>query len=322
MDQAVEADTGGTSDGQEDADAGCLNLLVEATPVDLYFMFDVSGSMEGTNITDMRSGFADFANGPESAGLGATAQRFPIPSAEGPDETCDQNAYAKPAVPWGLLPNAVLVSWVETLEAGGWTPTIPALTGAVRACDDRLAANPTHKCAVVLVTDGRPDSNCSPSGQDAEAPLGQVAASAWAAGIPVYAIGLPGLDYTGQAVLSTIAEQGGTGSPIILEGMSVSHKFSDALADIREAAPGCEYLMPSLPTGVDPSTVTVSYSSIMSAEEVLPQVADRTACAGDGWHHDDNASPSRIILCPFTCNKMRNDEGSKVTFSVGCSAST
>jgi len=323
MDQSVEADTGDTPDGQADADAGCLELPVEAAPVDLYFMFDVSGSMAGTNITDLHSGFADFANDPESAGLGAAAQRFPIPLGNDPyDATCDQNAYAKPTVPWGPLPNAALVAWVEALEADGYTPTVPALTGAVRACDDRLATNPTHKCAVVLVTDGRPEGNCPPTNEDAEAPLGQVAASAWAAGIPVYAIGLPGLDYTGETVLNTIAEQGGTGSPILIEAMSVSQKFSGALADIREAVPGCEYLMPSLPTGVDPSSVKVSYSSTMSAEEVLPQVTDDASCAGDGWYFDDNASPSRILLCPFTCDKMQNDDGSKVTFSVGCSEPT
>ena len=320
MDQSVEADTGDTPDGQADAACEGEGLILESPPVDLYFMIDVSGSTAGTNITALQTGFAAFANDPESAGLGAAAQRFPIPLDNDPyDATCDQNAYAKPSVPWGPLPNAALVTWVEALEAAGYTPTMPALTGAVQACGDRRTVMPTHKCAVVLVTDGRPDGNCPPTDEDAEAPLGQVAAGAWAAGIPVFAIGLPGLDYVGEAVLDTIAEQGGTGIPFILAQTSTSHSFSEALAGIREAAPGCEYVMPNLPTGVDPGAVTVTYSSNTSTvEEVLPHVTDDASCAGEGWHYDDNASPSRVILCPFTCNKMRYDYGGKLALSFGC----
>jgi hypothetical protein len=322
MDQSVEADVGDTPDGQTEPDAACVVLPLEAAPVDLFFMVDVSGSMTGTNITALQSGFADFANDPQSAGLGAAAQRFPIPKGIDPyDATCDQNAYAEPAVPWGPLPNPSLVSWVEALVAAGYTPTVPALTGAVRACDDRLAVMPTHKCAVVLVTDGRPEGNCPPTNEDAEGALGQVAASAWAAGIPVFAIGFPGLDVIGEAVLDTIATQGGTGSPFIVDSTSSNDGFSQVLADIRGVARGCEYLMPSLPTGVDPGLLKVTYTSDTSTvAEELPPVLNEASCAGDGWYFDDNASPSRIVLCPFTCDKMRNDEGSEVTFALGCSA--
>jgi hypothetical protein len=326
MDQSVEADAGDTPDGQADAEVACVEevLTVEAAAVDLFFMVDVSGSMSGSNITALKYGFADFANDPMSAGLGAAAQRFPIAKANDPyDATCDQNVYAKPTVPWGPLPNPALVSWVEALVASGYTPTVPALTGAVRACDDRLAVMPTHKCAVVLVTDGRPEGNCPPINEAAELPLGQVAAGAWAAGIPVFAIGFPGLDSIGQAVLDAIAAHGGTGSPFIIQTANPTDDFSQVLAEIRAVAQGCEYLMPSLPTGVDPDLLKVTYTSdISTVAEELPHVTDDASCAGDGWYFDDNASPSRIILCPFTCDKLRNDEGSEVTFSLGCSEPT
>jgi len=158
-------DTGFTGDREIDPDSSCaeLTLQAEAVPLDMYFMVDVSGSMSGSNITALKNGLTNFFNDAQSAGLGAAAQRFPIAKYNDPyDETCDQNAYAKPAVPWAQLPNAPLVSWINSLNASGYTPTIPALNGSVQACHDRLTTMPTHKCAVVLVTDGMPEGGARP----------------------------------------------------------------------------------------------------------------------------------------------------------------
>lgn len=322
-DAAVVFDTGFTGDGQINADTSCadLTLQAEAVPLDMYFMLDVSGSMSGTNISALRDGLSNFFQDPQSAGLGAAAQMFPIAKYSDPyDETCDQNAYAKPAVPWGVLPNPSLVGWVQSLTPNGYTPSIPALTGAVQACHDRTTVMPTHKCAVVFVTDGRPEGNCPPTNLAAEAPLGVVAENAFNAGIPVFAIGFPGLDTIGQSVLNTIAVKGGTGTPVIIQGGNVGQAFIDALEDIRGTALGCEYQMPTAEAGtVNPNLVKVTYKpgGATEAEEVsrMDSAAD---CVGDGWYYDDNASPSKLIMCPSTCEKMQNDEGGEVQILLGC----
>ena len=317
-------DTGFTGDGEIDPDSSCaeVNLQAEAVPLDMYFMVDVSGSMSGSNITALKSGLTNFFNDAQSAGLGAAAQRFPIAKSNDPyDATCDQNAYAKPAVPWAALPNASLVSWIGGLVASGYTPTMPALLGSVQACHDRLSVMPTHKCAVVLVTDGRPEGNCPPTNADAEAPLGQVAAGAWAGGIPVFAIGFPGLDYIGEAVLETVAAQGGTGTPVIIQGGNVGQAFIDALEDIRGTALGCEYQMPTAEAGtVNPNLVKVTFKPGAATDpEQIERVDDLAACAGgDGWYYDDNTSPTKLIMCPATCDRMQKDDGGEVQILLGC----
>ncbi|MFW5741610.1 MAG: vWA domain-containing protein [Myxococcota bacterium] len=317
-------DTGLTGDGQINPDSSCadLTLQAEAVPLDMYFMVDTSGSMFGTNIDALKSGLTNFFNDPQSAGLGAAAQEFPIPLENDPyDETCDQNAYAKPSVPWAPLPNPALVSWIQTLNDDGYTPTMPALTGAVQACQDRIAVQPTHKCAVVFVTDGRPEGGCPPTGSSAQGPLGNVAAGAWAEGIPVFAIGFPGLDSIGEEVIATIAQQGGTTAPIIIQSGNVGQEFIDALMDIRGTALGCEYQMPTAEAGVvNPNLVKVTYTPGGATEpQEIPRVDGPAECgAGDGWYYDDNANPSKLTMCPATCDKMQEDDEGEVQILLGC----
>lgn len=316
-------DTGLTGDGQIDPDSSCadLSLQAEAVPLDMYFMVDTSGSMMGENINALRNGLANFLNDPQSAGLGASAQEFPIPEFNDPyDETCDQNAYAKPAVPWAVLPNPALVQWLQTVNADGYTPSMPSLTGAVQACMDRIAVEPTHKCAVVFVTDGQPEGNCPPTGTSAQGPLGNVAAGAWGNGIPVFAIGFPGLNSTGQAVLNTIAQQGGTTAPVIIQSGNVGQEFIDTLNDIRGTALGCEYQMPTAEAGtVNPNLVKVTYTPGGATEpQEIPRVDGPALCVGDGWYYDDNAAPTKLIMCPATCDKMQADDEGEVQILLGC----
>ena len=51
----------------------------------------------------------------------------------------------------------------------------------------------------------------------------------------------------------------------------------------------------------------------------MQKVANAGACgAGDGWHYDNNANPTTIILCPATCTKVTNDAKAKIDIVLGC----
>jgi hypothetical protein len=276
--------------------------------------------MSGSNITALHQGVVTFCNSPSAAGIGVTGNHFAI---GGFNETCDADIYGTPAVPWGVLPFPAFTSWVSGLPADGYSPFVPALTGAVTACKSRVQAQPTHKCVVVLVSDGQPEGNCPPNGQAAQAPLGQIAAQSCAAGSPVFAIGFPGLSALGQNIINAVAQQGCTGQAFIIQGGNIGQQFLDELKKIQQASVGCVFLMPTTDAGlVDKNKVTIKYTPDGGTEQIIPHVDDQSKCGGgDGWYYDNNTNPTKLALCPARCTTVKNDQGAKINVSAECLAS-
>ena len=95
---------------------------------------------------------------------------------------------------------------IDLVSPGGWTPTYPALGGALSWARTGQAANPDDIYAVVFVTDGEP-TQCELSTNE----IAKLALSAYMdAGVRTYTIGMEGANTT---TLDTIARAGGTGSP-------------------------------------------------------------------------------------------------------------
>jgi len=323
----IVIDSGSGGDGQHmDPDAACAATTVQAkqVPVDMYFVLDTSGSMiyDG-KIAALQVGIFKFLGDPASAGLGAAAQKFPLPVASDPeDESCEAAKYETPDLPWVTLPSEPLRDWVLALKAGGFTPTIPALQGAVDACRARFTSQGgKNKCVVVMVTDGKPEGQCVPTDAEAQAPLGTLAAEAFADGIPVFAIGFPGLPALGQSILETIATNGGTKTPILIQSGDVGTEFVQALNSIRGASLGCEFQMPVADGGtVNPGLVNVDYTSGSLPSETLDQKTQLSDCGTkDGWYYDNDTNPTRITLCPATCDRVRNDAAGRIDILLGCS---
>jgi hypothetical protein len=84
---------------------------------------------------------------------------------------------------------------------------------------------------------------------------------------------------------------------------------------------GCELTYPTA-DAADPTKLVVRYTPANQPGQPLTQVTDASKCAGvaDGWHYDDNAAPTRIILCPTMCNTANASTGSKIEALVGCKA--
>jgi hypothetical protein len=300
----------------------CVETVAKAEPLplDLYFMLDTSGSMAGSNITALHQGVVNFCNDPSAAGIWVTGQRFAI---GGFSESCNPVDYATPAVPWGQLPHGSFTSWVNSLTATGYTPSVPALQGAVNACKARLLSAPNHKCVVVFVTDGNPEGNCPPTGSAAQTPLGNTAADSCANGIPVFAIGFPNLPALGQTIINHVAAQGCTGQAFIIQSGSMGSQFTDQLKAIQQASLGCEFLVPQSDGGLlDPSQVRLTYTpGSGGAPQDIPRVNDAGQCNGFGWYYDNNNAPSKLILCPDACNVVKSDPTGEVNVAFGCEGS-
>src|SRR5512140_3141599 len=212
--------SGGSSSGAPDGAAGgalgdgsaCAATKAAATalPVYLVIMFDRSGSMDQqSKWTSCVAGMEQFFAAPASAGLYASLQFFTQPN------ECSIAAYATPAVPMTALPNAPpFNAAINAISPSGFTPTLPALKGAVQYAQT-VKAGLTHgeRVAVVLVTDGDPN-HCSTDPNNAAAAAAEVGAFAAtvAATIPTYVIGVG----TDAANLLAIATGGGTAPPIMV----------------------------------------------------------------------------------------------------------
>lgn len=320
----------GLNDAELTADGACAadELQAEAVPLNLYFMLDTSLSMDkdwgqGKSIKGLRDGVINFLNDPASGGIIATAQHFPL-FADPNDmlsEQCTPDPYATPPMPWSPIPYPQLGSWVGLLKPAGLTPTVAALEGAINACKARLTAEPNHKCAVILVTDGMPQGTCEPTGTAAEQPLGQLAADAYNDfGIATFVVGFPGIPAEGQSILNTMASNGGTKQPVVIQGGDIGQQFKDALNAIRGAALACEYKMPTLPAGKKSSNVTVRYTpGGGGTPQELPKKKDLAACGAEGgWYFDNEAAPTKIMLCPGSCAVVQTDATGKVEVLVLC----
>ena len=169
-----EVCTGLPFDGSEPA-PDCMGEAyeAEALPINLYIMMDRSVSMlrdvaglsndpapEGLSRWDgVSQAIREFADDPQSAGVGVGIQFFGADLMASEELNCDPANYANPMVPIGMLPavGPDIIDAVDTMaeQLGGLTPTLPALEGALEyAAAD--AASSGRETVVLLVTDGQP----------------------------------------------------------------------------------------------------------------------------------------------------------------------
>lgn len=86
---------------------------------------------------------------------------------------------------------------------------------------------------------------------------------------------------------------------------------------------GCDFALPKSSNGVtDPREIVVRFTATGSAPRALTQVTDVAKCEqySDGWYYDDNAKPSRILLCKSTCGAVASDARGRIDIQVGCAA--
>ena len=269
-------------------------------------------------------------------------------------DICDANAYATPAVAIAPLSGsatgqaATLMASLTQRMPDGYTPTGPALKGAIQYARQYAQANPGHKLAVVLVTDGLPlgftdffdtatgvikpgfpRAECNPSDIPGIAAIaaGGAAASAGMAAVPTFVIGVasPAEASAIGPMLNQIATGGGTAPAVLIDtSQDVSQLLRAKLAEIRTKAIACEYKLPA--GGVDFKQVNVSFSpGSGSPIQIGHAPIDGTTGAGcdarGGWYYDKDpavAMPTKITACPASCSMFQTDLNGRVNVVLGC----
>jgi hypothetical protein len=232
---------------------------------------------------------------------------------------CDPSFYASPAVEIGELSEvgADVLDALSAIQPGGFTPTGPALAGALEHASEWAANAPGRATAVVLVTDGYP-TQCDPRGISAIADLAEQAHSR----DPYIRTFVIGLD--AEFNLDSIARAGGTRQAYRVEQGDPAGSFLRALRNVSNSKLACSYEIPEPPADtmkIDYDEVQVTYTAADMSREEVPRISDFTACSRNpngGWYYDNPASPTQILVCPCTCSRF---EAGRVDVALGCEPS-
>jgi len=316
-------DSGFTGDGSLNKDAACAVETVQAEeiPIDLFIMADSSGSMVGDGWSSQTAGLNAFFTDPLSKGISVAVSFFPQDGeCTSVDPVCSGSTYYKPQVQWGTLPShaSVLADAIAKKSPDGCTPTQDALNGVLRGSLDRQKALKDHVVAAVIVSDGEPCCGMCPIEEDFG--LGQIAfqyanPSNGDPAIKTFAIYAAS---SASGSMTAIAVNGGTQQAFNATGGTSS--FIAALDQIRTSLLACEYKMPVPEAGVvNPEVIEVEYTPTSGTVAKIPRVKPPETCGSDqGWRYDDETSPTRIILCPATCDDVQDDPEGRVDILVGC----
>ena len=107
----------------------------------------------------------------------------------------------------------------------------------------------------------------------------------------------------------------------------MEQQFLAALNAIRGTKLACDYLVPPPNDGgmLDFGKVNVEYTpSGTSAPITIPYAGAKANCdpMKGGWYYDvdpaQGGTPTKIIMCPATCDKFSADQGGQVDIQVGC----
>jgi hypothetical protein len=303
----------------------------QKVPVDMHILVDSSLSMDlpaGNQTKWDRAirALNTFIADPKSAGLGVGLTFFPNRTPTNVN-TCRLDYYATPAVTIAPLPMnaAALNAAINGRARCCDTATRPGMEGVFTYLRAHAAMNPDRRAIFLLITDGLPNGCGAGNTVDAIAEFLR-AARTGALSITTYAIGVFGdMDRAeGELALNSWAMAGGSGQPFVLSATeNLGEKLVDALNEVRGTALACQFAVPNMP-GIDFTKVNVRVQSNGGMDELgyVPS-ADRCDPVKGGWHYDvDPATsatpPTRVIICPATCNRYKLDATAKVDLLFGC----
>jgi hypothetical protein len=261
-----------------------------------------------------------FLNAPTSAGIGAGVGFFALDGkdADGGSLFCSVDAYATPAAPIAPLPNSAtsILNAIKNNHPGNTTPTVPALQGAINYATTYTKATPGHQAAVVFVTDGLPN------GCGSTVPAAATVAQTAFMGSPSIKTYVVGLGFTQNLDTIALAGSGGQQHYFPAQG-DVTGALSAALKQISQQVIKCDYSIPTMGQALDYGRVNVQTKvGATGTPGLVGNVSDATKCsAAGGWYYDVNptgGTPSKITLCPQTCDPLSMTDGSSLKVLIGC----
>lgn len=312
FDSTTTANSGGG------ATCAATNAKATPTPLDIIFALDWSGSMQGDSWEGSTTALKAFMQAPESAGIGVGMVYFPTIKPDF-DDTCNHQLYAVLDVPIGELPgNAFALTNSMPADAiGSPTPLYAGLRGALQAAVARQDLLPKHKVVVVMASDG----GYNTCGQGITAISSLATSARQYNGVQTYVIAVQSSSNINFDALQTIAISGGTNG---LYDASDIDAFGDKMAEIRDAALGCDFNIPDAPANVQLSYDEVNFVYTPGGEGTpitIPHADDLEDCGDEpGWYYDNNVMPTKIIVCPASCNTIQNDMEAEVEVAFGCAS--
>jgi hypothetical protein len=257
-----------------------------------------------------------FVQDPASADIGVGLGFFPlfVPVAD----QCLVTNYSTPAVPIAPARTnaAAIVAQIGAEAPGGNTPTHKALAGAYEYIRSYTAQTPGHTAAVLLVTDGMPFSCGESHTTTLTLPVVQMGFSA-APAIKTYVVGMGN-----TAALDALALAGSGDQTHYFDGNGdVSSKIQAALKSVTTSIT-CDYAIPTGGKAIDFSLVNIEAQlGAAGTPTPLGNVASAAQCdARGGWYYDaaPPATPTKITLCPQTCEPLKVTDSSSVKVLYGC----
>jgi len=235
--QAPEA--GGTNTNIGSKEPSVTGGYGDPSEMDLYVMLDQSSSLNdrvpgSTSIWwDVAvEGILGFLSAPSSSGVGIGLQYFPLGGIAPASCLAD---YTTPEVEIAPLPGnaSPLAASLQAHKPADFTPTAPALRGAIIHMKAWAAAHPSRRPGVVFITDGFP-TECDPQAISAVASIAAEGANNEPV-VRTYVIGLNlGL---GGRNLDELAQAGRTGHAVLID-QDVSPSVEGALTRIIENPDG------------------------------------------------------------------------------------
>jgi hypothetical protein len=309
----------------------------------LAFAFDASASMgmppgpgvpaywdKSLKWDPVKAAAESFFSAPASQGISASLTFFP---ALGGADWCSASEYTPvnaPNVPMRALNGSTNNPFVTGLDAVEptlpqrlATPTLAVMTGTLNYVNKLRQAKP-GKYAIVLVTDGYPQS-CPDRNGDPIQPVIDLAHNAYTNDkIPTYVIGVknPPVDNAPDTVsaLSQIATQAGT-QPFFIDTSdptTTSKTFKAAVDKIRGSSVSCNVGIPKPPAGqtFDKRRVRVLYQSGNKPAQALAY--DAACSQANVWKYDNASAPTQIDLCPSTCSTVQADPNASLSVEFTC----
>lgn len=285
---------------------GARSLQTNTMPVDAYVMFDQSSSMgdplpdgSGTWWTAAQAAVTSFVNDPRTAGMGVGIQYF---SLNGVAPASCTAPYSTPEVEIAPLPGnaAAIASSIQAHAPTAFTPTAPALQGAIDHMKAWAPAHPGRTPVVVLVTDGFP-TECQLQQISDIAAIARTGFET-APAVRTFVIGFNLA--VGGTNLDSIAKAGGSSAAFLINAGAIGSQFVAAMLSIDSTPLSCSFPMPS--AGV-PDLGRVAVLFTPKATGISDQVVKVNAlgdCAlnqGQGWYYDSPNAPTKILVCPGTC---------------------
>jgi hypothetical protein len=246
--------------------------------------------------------------------------------------SCTPTTYETPFVPIAALPTPGerLVAWgLSARYPSGGTPLRPAVAGAMAFLRRHLAQNTNRKGVLILASDGAPSPGCANNTVAATAEvLSQARMPGGMPTVDTYVVGVyTPADANERMALETLATAGGTGMPLVIAPTEdLNQRFFETLNRIRGQSLPCELLIPPPLPGAGPldlGRVNLKFRGASGEEDVLyAGSAARCDPARGGWYYDADPAtggmPTKIIVCPATCQKWKGDGMASVDLRVGC----